>query len=55
MCAWCTLEPMKSLVANIYDDLIRSEAFLAYCIESVKYFMHAMKQKPPTNQETQFF
>ncbi len=48
-------EMARFLVPNIYDDLIRSEAFLAYCIESVKYFMHAMTQKPPTNQETQFF
>lgn len=48
-------EMSRFLVPDVYDKLILSETFLAYCIESVKYFMQAMKSDDLNHLEPNFF
>jgi hypothetical protein len=47
-------EMSRFLVPDVYDKLILSETFLAYCIESVKYFMQAMKSDYLNHLEQNF-
>lgn len=48
-------EMARFLVPNLYDDLITSDAFLAYCIDSVTYFMKAMQDDDKTSPRMNFF
>jgi hypothetical protein len=45
----------RFLVPNLYDDLITSDAFLAYCADSVAYFMKAMQYDDQTSPRMDFF
>ncbi|UOD51459.1 nucleotidyl transferase AbiEii/AbiGii toxin family protein [Orrella daihaiensis] len=48
-------EMARFLVPDTYDNLMNDDAFIAYCDESVKYFMQAMQEDQGTNSEPRFF
>ena|GEM_PF-235096 len=48
-------EMARFLVPNLYDDLMTSDAFLAYCADSVDYFMQAMQHDDQTSPRMDFF
>jgi hypothetical protein len=45
----------RFLVPNLYDDLMTSDAFLAYCADSVAHFMKAMQDDDNASPGTAFF
>ena len=48
-------EMARFLIPDAYDNLMSDNAFLAYCDDSVKYFMQAMHEDQDTNSEPRFF
>jgi predicted nucleotidyltransferase component of viral defense system len=48
-------EMARFLVPNLHDDLMTSDAFLAYCADSVAYFMKAMQDDDQTSPRMDFF
>ena len=48
-------EMARFLVPNLYDDLMTSDACLAYCADSVAYFMKAMQDDDQTSPHMDFF
>lgn len=48
-------EMTRFLVPNLHNDLMTSDAFLAYCADSVAYFMKAMQDDNQTSPRMDFF